>query len=104
MIKFMLLRDSKRYKISLIINSLPGIFYNIIVLCRKILERITVLQTSSTTGNPQNEVAQSNCREMLDERLQVQWELKEDYIQIQLAGNIREDQYMAFGLSGENGR
>lgn len=41
---------------------------------------------------------------MLDERLQVQWELQGDWVQIQLAARIRDDQYMSFGLSGESGR
>jgi hypothetical protein len=34
----------------------------------------------------------------------VQWELQGDMVQIQLAARMREDQYMAFGLSGEQGR
>jgi hypothetical protein len=36
--------------------------------------------------------------------MQVQWSLKEDYVQIKLSAVIRDDQYMAFGLSGEEGR
>lgn len=38
---------------------------------------------------------------MLAERLQVQWELHEDRVQIQLSAAIRIDQYIAFGISGE---
>lgn len=34
----------------------------------------------------------------------MQWELQGDMVQIQLAARMREDQYMAFGLSGEQGR
>ncbi|XP_075210705.1 protein Skeletor, isoforms B/C [Lycorma delicatula] len=60
--------------------------------------------TSSTSPHPAVESPLSNCREMLDERLQVQWEMMGDQVQIQLAARIREDQYMAFGLSGEPGR
>jgi hypothetical protein len=42
----------------------------------------------------------TNCREFLDKRLQVRWELKGDHVEITLAAKIREDQYVAFGLSG----
>ena len=61
------------------------------------------MQTSSTTSDPKEEKS-SNCRQLLNERLQVQWELQGDMVQIQLAARMREDQYMAFGLSGEQGR
>ncbi|KAJ4431984.1 hypothetical protein ANN_20593 [Periplaneta americana] len=61
------------------------------------------VQTSSTTSDPREEKS-SNCRQLLNERLQVQWELQGDMVQIQLAARMREDQYMAFGLSGEQGR
>lgn len=63
----------------------------------------TKITTSSTTPDPSEETA-SNCRSFLDDRLQVQWEMKGDTVQIQLAAKMREDQYMAFGLSGEQGR
>lgn len=46
----------------------------------------------------------SNCREMLSERLQVQWEAHEDRVQVQLSAIIRIDQYIAFGISGEHKR
>ncbi|KAK6622254.1 hypothetical protein RUM44_002061 [Polyplax serrata] len=59
--------------------------------------------TTTTTNEPKQE-RYSNCRELLDERLQVQWELQGDWVQIQLAARIRDDQYMSFGLSGESGR
>ncbi len=61
-------------------------------------------QTSSTTANPDKRKDMSNCREMISERLQVQWEVHEDRIQIQLSANIRPDQYIAFGISGEHKR
>ncbi|XP_054266957.1 protein Skeletor, isoforms B/C isoform X2 [Macrosteles quadrilineatus] len=66
----------------------------------------TKITTSSTASSPttQSLPLLSNCREMLDERLQVQWEKQGDHVEIQLAGRIREDQYLAFGISGENGR
>lgn len=41
---------------------------------------------------------------MISNKLQVKWELQGDYVQIELLGRIREDQYMAFGLSGAQGR
>lgn len=63
----------------------------------------TKITTSSTTSDPAAERS-SNCRQLLNERLQVQWELQGDMVQIQLAARMREDQYMAFGLSGEQGR
>lgn len=62
-----------------------------------------IVQTSSTTSDPKEERS-SNCRELLNGRLQVQWELQGDLVLIQLAARMREDQYMAFGLSGEQGR
>jgi hypothetical protein len=34
----------------------------------------------------------------------VQWEIVKDSVHIELYGRISEDQYMAFGLSGANGR
>ncbi|KAG8286429.1 hypothetical protein J6590_060348 [Homalodisca vitripennis] len=66
----------------------------------------TKITTSSTASSPTTEgvPAYTNCREMLDERLQVMWEKQGDYIEIQLAGRIREDQYLSFGISGEYGR
>lgn len=41
---------------------------------------------------------------MISNKLQVKWELQGDYVQIELIGKIREDQYMAFGLSGAPSR
>lgn len=36
--------------------------------------------------------------------MQVKWELQGEFLHIELYGRINEDQYMAFGLSGANGR
>lgn len=57
---------------------------------------------TTTTSSPK--VSYANCREILPNKLQVKWELQGDYLQVELFGRIREDQYMAFGLSGANGR
>lgn len=65
-------------------------------------------QTKITTSSPERGTDSSeplsNCREMLDERVQVQWSMHDDMVEIQLSARIREDQYVAFGLSGEQGR
>lgn len=54
---------------------------------------------TTTTPKPQS----SNCRELIDGKLQVKWDLQGESIEIELFGRIREDQYMAFGLSGHQG-
>lgn len=41
---------------------------------------------------------------MLDGKLQVTWEISGEFLVIELYGKIKEDEYMAFGLSGANGR
>lgn len=46
----------------------------------------------------------SNCRDLLPGKLQVHWEVQNDWVQVQLTGKIRENQYMAFGLSGSQNR
>ncbi|XP_044743413.1 protein Skeletor, isoforms B/C [Chrysoperla carnea] len=46
----------------------------------------------------------TNCKEMLNRRLQIRWEMQGDLVRITLSARIREDQYMAFGLSGAQGR
>lgn len=46
----------------------------------------------------------NNCRELLSGKLQVNWEVQGDWVQVQLTGKIRENQYMAFGLSGSQKR
>lgn len=58
------------------------------------------LKTSSTPKS----TTPTNCREFLDKRLQVRWELKGDQVEITLSARMREDQYVAFGLSGAENR
>lgn len=41
---------------------------------------------------------------MLEGRLQVQWEVFGDDVKIRISARIDEDQYVAFGLSGEDGK
>ncbi|XP_037029296.1 protein Skeletor, isoforms B/C isoform X1 [Bradysia coprophila] len=55
---------------------------------------------TTTTHRPPN----TNCRELLNGRLQIKWDVQGDNIQIELIGRIKGDQYMAFGISGTNGR
>lgn len=64
----------------------------------------SISQTSSTTSDPEGHWEMSNCRELLPKKLQVHWEVQGDWVQVQLTGKIREDQYMAFGLSGDQKR
>ncbi|XP_076250589.1 protein Skeletor, isoforms B/C [Rhynchophorus ferrugineus] len=59
-----------------------------------------VSTTTTTTPVP----APTNCREFLDKRLQVRWLMRGDHVEITLTANIREDNYMAFGLSGVNNK
>lgn len=61
--------------------------------------RFFLFQTSSTPTPKVN-----NCKEMLNGRIQVQWQQKGEDVQIRLSGRIKEDQYVAFGLSGEEGK
>ncbi|KAG5670982.1 hypothetical protein PVAND_001209 [Polypedilum vanderplanki] len=56
--------------------------------------------TTTTTQRPKSK----NCKELIDGKLQVQWEIQGDSVVIDLYGRMSEDQYMAFGLSGANGR
>ncbi|KAG8222980.1 hypothetical protein J437_LFUL002703 [Ladona fulva] len=91
------------------------------------------IKTTSTTPDPSKDTYGSpstnysepystlatNCRELLGGKLQVQWQLVEggghllppgettpppEAVEIQLSGRIGEDEYMAFGISGEQGR
>lgn len=64
---------------------------------------LIVLQTSSSSPHGEMETI-SNCRELLDERMQVEWFIQGEWLQITLSARIREDQYMAFGISGEDYR
>jgi hypothetical protein len=57
-------------------------------------------QTSTTTQRPKSK----NCKELIDGKLQIQWEVQGDSVVIDLFGRMSEEQYMAFGLSGANGR
>ncbi|XP_047526144.1 protein Skeletor, isoforms B/C isoform X1 [Pieris napi] len=59
--------------------------------------------TSSTTSQTPYS-SSNNCKEILDKRLQVRWEIQGDLIQITLAARLRKEQYMAFGISGAEGR
>ncbi|XP_073970372.1 protein Skeletor, isoforms B/C isoform X2 [Rhodnius prolixus] len=59
--------------------------------------------TSSSSPHGEMETI-SNCRELLDERMQVEWFIQGEWLQITLSARIREDQYMAFGISGEDYR
>lgn len=56
--------------------------------------------TTTTTAKPQI----NTCREVIPGRLQVKWEIQDENLVIELFGRIKENQYMAFGLSGANGR
>lgn len=58
-----------------------------------------LLKTTTTIKPPIN-----NCRELISGKLQVKWEIQGEYLVVELFGRIREDQYMAFGLSGAHGR
>ncbi|XP_063988735.1 protein Skeletor, isoforms B/C isoform X1 [Diachasmimorpha longicaudata] len=46
----------------------------------------------------------TNCKELLQGRVQVQWEVMGEDVWIRVSGRIREDQYVAFGLSGREGK
>lgn len=64
------------------------------------LTNISSCLQSSTTTEP----SINNCRELLDSRLQVKWQIEGEYIYIELSGRIQENEYMAFGISGYQGR
>ncbi|CAK1594768.1 unnamed protein product [Parnassius mnemosyne] len=59
--------------------------------------------TSSTSSQTPFSTT-NNCKEILDKRLQVRWEIQGDQVQITLAARLRKEQYMAFGISGAEGR
>lgn len=61
-------------------------------------------QTKISTSSTPRSSPPTNCREFLDKRLQVQWLMKGDQVQITLSAKMREDQYVAFGLSGAQNR
>ncbi len=89
-------KNSNRLYLSIFLNVLHTIFY------KDKIKNILCLnfQTTTTTQRPKS----TNCKEIIDGKLQVQWEIQEDYLVIELFGRIQEEQYMAFGLSGANGR
>lgn len=60
---------------------------------------VPIQTTSSTVKPPLN-----NCKELIRGRLQAKWEIQGDNVIVELFGRIREDEYMAFGLSGHAGR
>ncbi|XP_076668166.1 protein Skeletor, isoforms B/C isoform X1 [Andrena cerasifolii] len=60
--------------------------------------------TSSTPSPPLSKQELTNCKEMLEGRVQVQWEMIGEDIHIRVSARIREDQYVAFGLSGSEGK
>lgn len=61
-------------------------------------------QTSSTTSDPEGHWEMNNCQDLLPGKLQVHWEVQGDWVQVEMIGKIREDQYMSFGLSGNKKR
>lgn len=46
----------------------------------------------------------TNCKELLKGRVEVQWEMVGENVQIQVSGRIGEQEYVAFGLSGKEGK
>lgn len=61
-------------------------------------------QTKITTSSTPTPKPVNNCKEMLQGRVQVMWQLIGEDVQIRVSGRIREDQYVAFGLSGREGQ
>lgn len=57
------------------------------------------MTTTAKTGKSKT----NNCRELLGKKLQVKWEIQGENLFVELIGRIKEDQYMAFGLSGAHG-
>ncbi|XP_059489504.1 protein Skeletor, isoforms B/C [Neocloeon triangulifer] len=64
----------------------------------------TKITTTSTTQDPLQMPKMTNCNVLLKDRLQVQWEMHGNEVQVQLSGRITINQYMAFGISGESGK
>ncbi|XP_057663015.1 protein Skeletor, isoforms B/C isoform X1 [Diorhabda carinulata] len=56
------------------------------------------------TSTTPRTIPPANCREFLDKRLQVRWQIEDDFVDIILTAKIPEDQYIAFGLSGASGK
>ncbi|XP_017759111.1 PREDICTED: protein Skeletor, isoforms B/C [Eufriesea mexicana] len=59
---------------------------------------------TSTPSPPASKYELTNCKELLDGRIQVQWEMIEEDIQIRVSAKIKENEYIAFGLSGSEGK
>ena len=72
--------------------------------------QICVLQTTSTAPVPTAErpdfsqIEFGSCIELLAGKMQVQWAAIVNGVIIRLSGRIDEKEYMAFGLSGAEGR
>nr|XP_024216271.1 protein Skeletor, isoforms B/C [Halyomorpha halys] len=60
-------------------------------------------QTKITTSS-ESPVVETNCRDLLEDRVQVQWRIEGEWLQVTLAARMREDQYVSFGISGEKYR
>ncbi|XP_050068770.1 protein Skeletor, isoforms B/C-like isoform X2 [Anopheles maculipalpis] len=63
----------------------------------------TTTTTSTVITQATSKPANVNCKELLRGKLNVMWEVMDDYIIIELVGRIEEEQYMAFGISGSHG-
>uniref|UniRef100_A0A182ISD3 DOMON domain-containing protein n=1 Tax=Anopheles atroparvus TaxID=41427 RepID=A0A182ISD3_ANOAO len=64
----------------------------------------TTTTSSSVVTQGTTRPTNVNCKELLRGKLNVMWEVMDDYVVIELIGRIQEDQYMAFGISGTHGR
>lgn len=76
---------------------ISGFFSKLLSLYKVKLNLICILQT---TTRPQI----NTCRELIKDRLQIKWEIQDDQVIIELFGRMAEDQYMAFGISGAQGK
>ncbi|XP_049534032.1 protein Skeletor, isoforms B/C [Anopheles darlingi] len=63
----------------------------------------TTTTTSTIVTQGTSKPTNVNCRELIKGKLNVMWEVMDDYIVIELIGRISEEQYMAFGISGSHG-
>nr|XP_018906629.1 PREDICTED: protein Skeletor, isoforms B/C-like [Bemisia tabaci] len=60
--------------------------------------------TASSGGGSWNETELSNCRELIPDRVQVQWEVQGDSLLVRVAARMGDSHYVAFGLSGDENR
>ena len=58
--------------------------------------------TAATTGQQSHEF--DSCIQLLNGRMQVQWEAILDGVIIRLSARMDENEYMSFGISGAEGR